>query len=247
MVEKSFCIGCSREHGDKNLCIGTCERRTEYQEERRYSCIGVPTKSSQDVDKDELCIVCKKVPSEKRDLCMSCHRKWYAGLVSHPTLGAWRKMTGPEVTESRRRKKKAIVIELAKKVAMADERIKERKTRIKERETKMKEQLKKQLKEGKKDSEGKTDWSFLPMDSLEGVARVFEKGSDPKEYDGRRTWLPGIMFGKLFAATMRHLFDWFYKKKDQDDKTGEHPLCHVIANCMMLLTFITNNDYDDRG
>ncbi len=138
--------------------------------------------------------------------------------------------------ESRRRKKKAIVIESAKKIAMSDAKMKERKTKMKE-----------QLKEGKKDSEGKTDWSFLPMDSLEGVARVFEKGSGPEQYDGRRTWLPGIMFGKLFAATMRHLFDWFYKKKDQDDKTGEHPLSHVIANCMMLLTFITNNDYDDRG
>jgi len=58
--------------------------------------------------------------------------------------------------------------------------------------------------------------------------------------------MPGITFSKLFAATIRHLVDWFYLCKDKDDESGEHPLCHVIANCMMLLTFINNKKFDDR-
>jgi hypothetical protein len=82
------------------------------------------------------------------------------------------------------------------------------------------------------------------METLEGVVRVFEKGSI--KYHGTRTWLPGIKFSKLFAAIMRHLISWFYLRKDRDDESGEHPLCHVMANIMMLLTFIKSRDYDDR-
>ena len=100
------------------------------------------------------------------------------------------------------------------------------------------------MNESRKESEGKLDWSVLPMESLEGVVRVFEKGAI--KYDGYRTWLPGIAFSKLFAATMRHLIDWFYFRKDKDDESGEHPLCHVIANAMMILTYIKNQEFDDR-
>lgn len=79
---------------------------------------------------------------------------------------------------------------------------------------------------------------------MDDVIRVFEKGF--AKYHGTRTWLPGIMFSKLFSATMRHLTDWFYSSKDKDKESGEHPLCHVIANCLMLLSFINNRNYDDR-
>ena len=97
---------------------------------------------------------------------------------------------------------------------------------------------------GKKDSKGKLDWSLLPYESLTGVVRVMEKGS--VKYGGHRTWLPGIMFSRLFAAIMRHLIDWFVFVKDKDKESGEHPLCHVIANCMMLLTYINDKTFDDR-
>lgn len=99
-------------------------------------------------------------------------------------------------------------------------------------------------KEGRKESKGKPDWSCVPLENFEGVVRVFEKGKI--KYKGTRTWLPGINFSKLSAATMRHLIDWFYLRKDKDDESGEHPLCHVIANCMMLLTYINNKTFDDR-
>lgn len=100
------------------------------------------------------------------------------------------------------------------------------------------------IKEGKKELEGKLDWSCLPLESLNGVVRVFEKGAI--KYHGTRTWLPGIKFSKLFAAIMRHLIDWFYLRKDRDAESGEHPLSHVVANCLMLLTYIDINKYDDR-
>lgn len=99
--------------------------------------------------------------------------------------------------------------------------------------------------EGKKELTGKPEWSVLPMDALVGVVRVFEKGA--LKYKGHKTWLPGIMFSKLFSANVRHLFDWFYFGRNVDKESGEHPLCHVIANCLMLLTFINNSRWDDRG
>lgn len=100
------------------------------------------------------------------------------------------------------------------------------------------------MNEGKKELDGKLNWSYLPFEALEGVVRVFEKGAF--KYGSTRTWLPGIMFSKLFAAIMRHLFEWFFLRKDVDAESGEHPLSHVIANCLMLLTFIRSRKYDDR-
>lgn len=98
--------------------------------------------------------------------------------------------------------------------------------------------------EGKKCLTGKPEWSVLPMDALIGVVRVFEKGQI--KYGSFRTWLPGIRFGKLFSAIVRHLFGWFYFGHNVDKESGEHPLCHVIANALMLLTFIDKPKFDDR-
>ena len=98
--------------------------------------------------------------------------------------------------------------------------------------------------EGKKNLTGKPEWSVVPMEAMRGVVRVFESGA--KTYGKGRTWLPGIRFSKLFSAICRHLFDWFYLEKNEDEKSHQHPLCHVIANCLMLLTFIDNKRFDDR-
>lgn len=98
--------------------------------------------------------------------------------------------------------------------------------------------------EGKKETTGKPDWSCLPMETLEGAVRVFEKGA--KKYSGKRTWLPGIPFSKLLSAIVRHLVAWYWLRQDTDPESGEHHLNHVIANVMMILTYIDKKDYDDR-
>ena len=98
--------------------------------------------------------------------------------------------------------------------------------------------------EGKKTLTGKPEWCMVPMEAMEGVVRVFEAGK--KTYGGIRTWLPGIRFSLLFSAICRHLFDWFYLGKNKDEKSGQHPLSHVIANALMLLTFIKKERFDDR-
>ena len=46
------------------------------------------------------------------------------------------------------------------------------------------------IEEGKKELKGKLDWSCLPMESLRGTVRVFEKGAI--KYNGTLTWMPGI-------------------------------------------------------
>lgn len=98
--------------------------------------------------------------------------------------------------------------------------------------------------EGRKGSEDKLDYSSVPLETLGGVVRVFEKGS--VKYDGERTWMPGIPFSKLFSAALRHIIDWYYFGKNKDEESGEHPLSHVIANCMMLLSYIEDERFDDR-
>lgn len=103
---------------------------------------------------------------------------------------------------------------------------------------------KSKLKEGKKTLTGKPEWCIVPMEAMVGVVRVFEAGA--KTYGGGSTWLPGIKFSRLFSAIVRHLFDWFYFGKNKDNESGQHPLCHVIANCLMLLTFIDSKRFDDR-
>jgi hypothetical protein len=102
----------------------------------------------------------------------------------------------------------------------------------------------KNIKEGHKIDEGKLDWDYLPMEALPGVARVFQKGGI--KYKGKRTWLPGIRFSTLFTSIWRHLFEWYYLGRNKDKESGEHPLCHVVANCLMLLTYIKNTAYDNR-
>lgn len=101
------------------------------------------------------------------------------------------------------------------------------------------------MKEGKKNLIGKAEWCVVPLNVMTGVVRVFESGA--KTYGGGKTWLPGIRFSLLFSAICRHLFDWFYLGLNKDKMSGEHPLCHVIANCLMLLTFISNKKFDDRS
>lgn len=97
---------------------------------------------------------------------------------------------------------------------------------------------------GKKTLTGKPEWCVVPMEAMEGVVRVFEHGF--KKYGNTRTWLPGIRFSLLFSAICRHLFDWFFFGSDKDKGSGQHPLCSVIANALMLLTFIDNPKFDDR-
>ena len=99
--------------------------------------------------------------------------------------------------------------------------------------------------EGKKILTGKPEWCMVPMWAMTGVVRVFEAGAET--YGGGSTWLPGIRFSKLFSAICRHLFDWFFAGRNLDEKSHQHPLCHVIANCLMLLTFIDSKKFDDRG
>ena len=98
--------------------------------------------------------------------------------------------------------------------------------------------------EGKKDTKDKVDYSCIPLHVLDSVARVFEGGS--KKYGGRLTWLPGIKFSKLCSAIVRHLVAWYWLREDVDIESGESHLSHIIANCMMLLSYIDNKNFDDR-
>ena len=273
MEEQGVCFGCPNEFGDKRKCLNTCKRREAYAAGREYFRIDYPYSSSIDEDdedtiediaentiKDQIkdplqdnfvveaqeeaqvvrkvypkikkkpCLVCKtKILRAKRGLCSKCYQLWYRGSIEHPILGAF-KFSKKLIEEN-------IMPEPKKEENIMPEPKKE--------ENIMPEPKKR----GKKDSAGKLDWSFMPMQTLEGVARVFEKGAIPEKYNGRFTWLPGIKYSKMHSAIIRHLFAWFYKGVNIDPESGEHPLSHVIANAMILLSFCNNGknfDDDDR-
>jgi len=103
--------------------------------------------------------------------------------------------------------------------------------------------------DGEKRTTDKTDWSNIPIEVLDQVAQIFNDGAQPASttggYGGPRSWMPGIKYSKLHFAIMRHIIKWFYFGEDYDG-SGKHHLAHIIANCMMLLTYIDNNEFDDR-
>ena len=161
---------------------------------------------------------------DRRGLCQKCYRKWQRGYIEHPI------------------EKKFTPIRKKNKMKVVEKSLFHEKAEIDKIEQNLDTAIKQM--EGKKETLDKPDYSCVPMETLEGVARVFEKGK--LKYGGSRTWMPGIAFSKLCSAMVRHLVSWYYMKEDVDAESGESHLSHIVANCLMLLTFKDNKNFDDR-
>ncbi len=87
--------------------------------------------------------------------------------------------------------------------------------------------------------------SFAPMNVMQGVYRVFELGA--KKY-GKKNWRKQpVDASTYYDATLRHLDEFFERGIDRDPESGEHPLKHVIASCMIVLDCIERGELiDDR-
>ena len=91
---------------------------------------------------------------------------------------------------------------------------------------------------------GKPRYDLLPPDALEEVAIVFTYGA--KKY-GDRNWEKGMIWGRWFSATMRHLWAWA-RGEELDPETGYSHLAHAAASLLMLLAAdIRGEGKDDRG
>lgn len=88
--------------------------------------------------------------------------------------------------------------------------------------------------------------SYAPMNVMLGVYRVFELGA--KKY-GRKNWRKQpVDISTYYNAAQRHLIEFFEQGIDADPESGQSPLAHVIACCMIILDGIERKEIkDDRA
>ncbi len=96
---------------------------------------------------------------------------------------------------------------------------------------------------GTKHDDGKVRLDLLPFEALQSTAEVLTFGM--KKYDAHN-WRKGLVWSRLIAALLRHLFAWI-SGQDKDPETGLSHLAHASCCLMFLQTFeITNTGLDDR-
>ncbi len=97
--------------------------------------------------------------------------------------------------------------------------------------------------EGRKDDTGKARFDLFPVKPLFKVAEVYTIGA--KKYDDRN-WERGIKWGRIFAAMLRHAWNWWRGEK-LDPEDGQHHLASVAWCALTLMEFEeTHPELDDR-
>ena len=90
---------------------------------------------------------------------------------------------------------------------------------------------------GRKDDEGKTDWSLLSLRPLAQVVHVLMYGA--RKYGRENYKLVPNFADRYYSAAMRHLADWQEQRKREntpiDGDTGKSPLAHAICDLLFLL------------
>lgn len=81
-------------------------------------------------------------------------------------------------------------------------------------------------------------------EAIEEIALVFTYGA--KKY-GRGNWDKGMHWGRLYAATMRHLLAW-WRGEELDKESGLPHLSHAASNlCTLIYYSKRNKGTDDRN
>jgi hypothetical protein len=98
-----------------------------------------------------------------------------------------------------------------------------------------------------KSDTGKLDWSLVPIDAVEEIAKVLEFGA--KKY-AAHNWKQGGGFSwiRVFNSLVRHIFAWV-RGEDKDPESGLSHLAHAGCNILFLLHYSNNKkkyDKDDR-
>lgn len=100
--------------------------------------------------------------------------------------------------------------------------------------------------EAKKFDEGKTRYDLIPPEALEQLVDILTFGA--KTY-GDRNWEKGLPYGRIFAATMRHLWKW-WRGEDCDPESKLPHLAHAACNIFFLMTYESRvmdiDNLDDR-
>jgi len=102
--------------------------------------------------------------------------------------------------------------------------------------------MKKKL--GIKHDKGKLPYDLIPWDAMDHICKVLRFGAT--KY-APRNWEKGMTASQLFAATTRHLKDWFQYGIDKDPETGFHPLAHALCEMLFgLALWLRGKLHDDR-
>ena len=93
--------------------------------------------------------------------------------------------------------------------------------------------------------DGKVPMDLLPWKPLAAVARVMATGAG--KY-GIRNWLVDEILASTYVAAIgRHTFLEWAQGINEDKDSGEHPLAHVVACCLIVMNAEDNNKLiDDR-
>lgn len=90
---------------------------------------------------------------------------------------------------------------------------------------------------------GKVDFTLLPWDALEEVARVMEYGA--KKY-ARGNYRAGFSYTRTLGALLRHVYA-FLRGEDKDPETGLSHMAHACCNCLFMLVMLQKGTgVDDR-
>lgn len=95
---------------------------------------------------------------------------------------------------------------------------------------------------GKKFDQGKVRFDLIPPDAMYYLAEVFTRGA---EKYGDRNWERGMTWGRLFSATMRHAWEW-WRGRENDQETGVSHLYHAAASLIMLAVLRQRNVGEDN-
>lgn len=96
---------------------------------------------------------------------------------------------------------------------------------------------------GLKYDSGKLPLELIPPEAMEALGTVLAYGA--QKY-AARNWERGISFGRLFGATMRHLWA-FWRRQDDDPESGHPHLWHAFTTLAMLVALVCRRpDLDDR-
>jgi len=95
---------------------------------------------------------------------------------------------------------------------------------------------------GLKYDDQKVRMDLLDPEALTEMAAVLTYGA--QKYDAHN-WRKGIVYSRIIAAILRHLFAWIRGER-LDPETSRSHLAHVGVNVMFLLWFEKNRpDLDD--
>lgn len=99
-----------------------------------------------------------------------------------------------------------------------------------------------------KHDEGKTDWSLVPFEALEGMADVLTFGA--KKY-ASWNWTDGggFSYSRVLRSCLRHIFA-FMRGEDNDPESGLSHISHAQANLLFLAYYIRGKkkfNKDDRN